>query len=100
MSFSKSFRGRAAAVLAILAAAAAEQKTTDEAGGASPGVINGHAKQIEAGVTAVTAMIAAAPEGSELQGSVWGHANADESGSYGCSLQVSGLATDPVPTGD
>lgn len=98
MSFSKQFRGSAAVVLAAIAALPAEQRAADA--GSSPGVIEGHAKQIAACVPLVEAAVSAAPEGAELLAGMFGHANPDESGNYGYSVQVSGLSTPPVASVD
>lgn len=95
MSFSKRWQGTAAAVLAAIVGFAAEQKEIDENGSAAEGVINGHARQIESGVKAISAALEGVPEEGYVEAGLWGHANADESGTYGFNVQANSLQTPP-----
>lgn len=91
MSFSKSFRGTAAIVLAAIAAFPAEQKETDA--GSSKGVVDGHAKQIEAASKSINAALTDVPPDTDVDAGIWGHANDDGSGNYGYKIQVSSIPT-------
>lgn len=85
MSFSKSFRGAPLAIIAAIAAFAAEQKTRDEQSG--PGVIAGHAKEIELAEQELKPVLNNASTDIEHEVNIWGHANADGSGNFGWSLR-------------
>lgn len=100
MSFSKSFNGTKALVLAAVAAFAAEQRASDEGNGAAKGVIDGHARQIEAGVKAITLMIEQAPDAAAIEAGLWGHANADESGTFGYRVGCHSLQTPAKEDGE
>lgn len=93
MSFSKQFLGTAVVIIAAAAAFQGEQRAIDESNGASEGVVNGHARQIEAGTNAIKAVLETLPQDVEMSVSLWGHAGDDERGSYG--FQVNGLPTPP-----
>jgi hypothetical protein len=94
MSFSKTFQGTKAAVLVAIAAFPAEQKAIDvQYYAADGGVVTGHAKQIEAGTKVITAALEGVPDEVSVSAGLWGHAGEDESGTYGFSLNVSGLQT-------
>lgn len=98
MSFSRSLSGTAIMALAILAALPAEQKSIDESYDASGGITEGHAKQIEAITAQIKPILEAVPEIASVSGSVYGHANQDQSGTYGFSLSISASgSTEAVP---
>jgi hypothetical protein len=92
MSFSKRFTGTAIALIAAVAAFPAEQKSIDEKGGAGPGVIDGHQKQIAAAIAEVNPVIEAAASAlpdAELSVGIWGHANEEQTGSFNWDLRPS-----------
>jgi hypothetical protein len=97
MSFSKTFTGAKLAVLAAIAAFPAEQKAIDEGyAGTKPGVIEGHAKQIELGAKAVNAALADVADEAHVEAGLWGHANNDGAGNYGFRVNSGGL-TEALP---
>ncbi len=100
MSFSRTFRGAPLAILAAIAAFPAAQRATDESwAGNSPGVTNGHAKQIELAETELNPVLRNAPTDVEHEVQIWGHAGPDGSGSVGWSVRridAQTPATEPV----
>jgi hypothetical protein len=96
MSFSKSFGGAKLAMLAAIAAFPAEQRAIDEKR-SSTGVTVGHARQIEAAITAIKPVIEQAPDDTQyVEAAIWSHAG---DGTFGYRVQISSLSTPPNQDG-
>lgn len=80
MSWSRSFTGTRATILAALASVAAEVKATDESYGASADVVALHQNQVEKTTDAVTKFVEAAPEDYAFSATLSGHGHADTTG--------------------
>lgn len=95
MSFSKSFKGTAAVILAAIAAFPNEQRETDS--GQPAGVIEGHAKQILAAGAEIKSALDVLPTDAQFEASIYGHANADETGTFSWTLRAAERVTPGLP---
>lgn len=102
MSFNKSKSGTLAIVLAAIAAFPDELRTSDA--GQPQGVIDGHQKQITAGVKIATDVLEGIENGdpidvaaeAQISVSIYGHANADGGGTFGLSISNIPIPGEPV----
>ena len=83
MSWSKSHKGMSHEVKKAVASWADEQKTLDTKYASTQAAVDGHQAQVKSAATAITAIADAAPDGTILDVSAWGHHNGDPASHQG-----------------
>lgn len=97
MSYSKQFRGLAAAIVAAVVAFPATQLVEEEKAGVEPSTSEVHQKQLAIMVPEIADALSAFPQDAQLEVNLWGHGNVEDKGAFAWNVRVEDRAIPPEP---